>query len=259
MPGDTGETSASAKNSREYLTYTLVQLQAKISENILFTSNLKHVHDSATCRFQSCDKDQPPTLLRTKLHVGSYAAKDNNTQAVWAHIRSPASRIAAKANNHVKYILDNGAVLKISELKNITFVEPFSYIESPEHETGRDKVRYLVLFFFLERGYSDSIEFTKSGFVTFRVAIANIAKARAQADINPPPPPTTADQHPHSPTRASCSKTADKVQAPAPTATPKCAETVKTETTTNFPNKRKLIPEDESSEAESEYLLYTLL
>jgi hypothetical protein len=251
MPGDTGEISAPAKNAREYLIYTLVQLREKITENTLFTSNLKHVHDSATCRFRLCDKSQPPTLLGTKLHVGSYAAKDSNTQAVWAHIRSPAFKIAAKANNHVKYILDNGAVLKISELKNITFVEPFSYIESPEHETGRDKIRYLILFFFLERGYSDSIEFTKSGFVTFRIAIANIAKARAQANINPHPPPATADQHHQSLTRVTCSNTADKAQAPVPTAASKSAETPKTETTTKFSQKRKQYPEDESTNTES--------
>jgi hypothetical protein len=205
MLGDAGETSASAKNAREYFTYTLEQLRAKISENTTVASNLKHVHDSATCRFRPCDQGQSPALLGTKLHVGSHTATDNTTQAVWAHIRSPAFRIHAKANNHVKYILDDGAVLKNSELKHITFVEPFSYIESTEHETGRDKIRYLILFLFLEGGYSNSIEFTKSGFVTFRIAIANIAKARAQADMAPHREPSTASLHRDSSAEAPCS------------------------------------------------------
>jgi hypothetical protein len=259
MAGDTGEISAAAQNAKEDLTYTLVQLRTKISENTVFTSNMKLVQDSAKCLFRPCDQAQPSTLLGTKLHLGSHTAIDGYTQAVWAHTRSPASWSYAKANNHVSYILDNGTVLKPSDLENITFVEPFSYIESPEQDRGRDKIRYLVLFFFLERGYSDSIEFTKCGFGIFRRAIANIAKARAQANISAQQHSSTADQHRQSSMRAPCSNMADKAQVPVPTATSKSAETFKTETTTNLSNKRKLSPEDESSEAESENLLYKSL
>jgi hypothetical protein len=153
---------------------------------------------------------------------------------VWAHVRPRAAKHLAKGNNQVSYIQDNGAVLKHNELKNIAFAEPFSYIENLEHDKARDKLRYLILFFFLEHGHSNSIGFTTRGFDTFRIAITDITKARAQAKMSPQQPSSTTDIRRHSPTRATGSDAIKQAQAPAKKAASNSAATTEiTKTTTS--------------------------
>jgi hypothetical protein len=245
--------AAPVKTAKEYLSYTLAQLQEKVAESATFASNLKHVHDGPHCRFKPCDREQPLTLLGTKLYVGSYTTTENDTQAVWAHIRSPGIKSLGKVNNSISYILDNKSVLKIGELKNVGLVEPFSYIETPDTEKGRDKLRYLVLYFFLEQGHTNSIEFTKRGFDSFRMVVTNIAKARAQTKDHSQQPSPTAYPSGHPKTGVTCPDTTKQAQAPTPTARSDPAVTSATQPTTTASTKRKQTPDDESVIQERKY------
>jgi hypothetical protein len=245
MSGNAAEIPATVKSAKDVPTYTLSQLQEKISEKTVFAADLKYVRDNITCRFRKCNEKQPPAILGSKLYVGSYSPTD---QAVWAHIRVSAAKGLTKVNHYVTYWLDNGGLLRNEELKNVTFAEPFSFIDGSEQAA---KIRHLVLYFFLEHGYTDSIELAKRGLDSFRIAIATVAKAHAQAKDIPNQSSLSKEPAPHLPAKAICLDTAKQAQASIPAVIPDPEVTTETIPTTTCSSKRKQSPDSEDVKTES--------
>jgi hypothetical protein len=229
--------------------YTLAQLHEKISENTVFAVDLKYVRDNITCRFQKCNEKQPPAVLSSKLYVGSYSSKD---QTVWARIRVSAAKGLTKVNHYVTYWLDNGGLLRNEELKNVAFTEPFSFIDGSEQAV---KIRHLVLYFFLEHGYTDSIELAKRGLDSFRIAIATVAKAHAQAKDFPSQSSLSKEHAPHLPAKATFSDTTKQAQDSISLEIPDPEVTNEAMPATACSSKRKQSPDSEDIKTESKYIL----
>ncbi|KAF1919701.1 hypothetical protein BDU57DRAFT_569546 [Ampelomyces quisqualis] len=185
MSQNTSKSAVSREIKNDYFTCTLTQLRAKIDEHEPFKSNIRYVPNSNTCRFEKCDPGKPTNLKNTKLYMGTYTVTQDNIDTmhgIWARV----AKIDTLTN--VTYHLDNDGIIKGTELNAVKLVTPFSYIKAVETLRGRHKVRFLVLWYFLEHGYLESIMFPREGFDTFRKAVAVVAKARAQVTLSPAPP-----------------------------------------------------------------------
>lgn len=258
MSGKLEEKPVLDENRKELTTYTLPQLRAKIAENVSFKSNLCYLADSVLCRFEKCDQAETPNQIGTKLHMGSYTEMDNGSHTVWAYIYALHPNKSPGVKTSIGYVLDNGVLLKPNEVRRVRFVEPFNVIKGVDQSMVRDKIRWLALLFFLERGYSNSITFSHEGFENFRRAVAAVAKARTQAKLGPLRPSLVLGSLQQPSIKFNKVDAASEAQSPAVAPPSDSATTPKNEATaiTSSSTKRKRSQANEDLEAKSKCLSF---
>jgi hypothetical protein len=123
---------------------------------------------------------EPTNTISMKLPVGSYTASPGKRSDLWAYVRSQACSSSDEIRNQVTYYLDDDLEYKPAAMNDLELVEPFKHIQGPDQAIAKDKVRVLVLFYFLKANYLDAVRFRARAFEGFRVVCANVAKAEVK-------------------------------------------------------------------------------
>lgn len=187
---DVPHTQAPSTGPKEHIILNLTQLKAKLLERPTLKLDTCYVTETQTMIFEDCDRKLPriTNKIQQRLQIGFEPDPSNaeNMRAIWAYVHAQSK--SPEIQNQVSYYSDDDRNVDIRKATLKDLHEPFRYIESlgqARGSKGLDKLRFLVLMYFLEKGYLDKIDFLQHGFNELRNAIAVIAKARKGAGLSP--------------------------------------------------------------------------
>jgi hypothetical protein len=124
--------------------------------------------------------------VQHRLRIGTFRGDgDTKYRNVWAHVHGQYASHDQEKRNNISYFHSVGVKLEPQDVKKVTFAQPFQYIKNLNTDHGQEKLRFLILFYFLGGGYLESVEFTADGFSYFRRAVLDIAKDRKVAGAAP--------------------------------------------------------------------------
>jgi hypothetical protein len=153
---------------------SLAQVRAKIAENSEFQANFRDLPGGYNLEFRICTR-QYHDCLGTKTKVGMYKAEKDDPKAkrfaVWACLSSRPRTGNMTRVSYAWHLGNKFYDIVGDSLKNIDFFEPFKHIPSPEKNHNLEKLRFLILFYFLDGGHINKLEFQARGFETFRIAV----------------------------------------------------------------------------------------
>jgi hypothetical protein len=169
------------------LSFTLTSILAKINGHKDLEANLSYVPDSTRLEIKDVSKKVKLNhLVQHRLRIGTFRGNgDTKYRNVWAHVHGQYASHDQEKRNKISYFHSVGVKLEPQDVKKIAFAQPFQYIKNLDTDHGQEKLRFLILFYFLEAGYLESVEFTVDGFNYFRRAVLDIAKDRKNAGAAP--------------------------------------------------------------------------
>ncbi|KAF2129563.1 hypothetical protein P153DRAFT_357119 [Dothidotthia symphoricarpi CBS 119687] len=182
MSNNEAKDLVSSSMAGQYRSFTLAQLQTKIAKDRTFSKDFRHVPEHTQLNFEKLG-EKTITSPGQKLLVGTYRKLEKEaTHDVWAHAHC---LVNADSVNQISYFLGDNTKLNLNEIAKVEFVQPFQQLGSIDTARTRDKVRFLILFYFLEKGCLEKIEFKQDGFDLLRLACATVAKAQRDTDKGP--------------------------------------------------------------------------
>tara|TARA_R110002003_G_scaffold96_10_gene7479 strand:+ start:18889 stop:19680 length:792 start_codon:yes stop_codon:yes gene_type:complete len=188
MPRDTARPRVPDGDEKEQLSFTLTSILAKINgHKDDLESNLSYVPDSTKLEIKDVSqKAKLNHLVQHSLRIGTFRGDgDTKYRIVWAHVHGQYASHDQEKRNKISYFDSVGVRLEPQDVKKVTFAQPFQYIKNLDTDHGQEKLRFMILFYFLEAGYLESVEFTVDGFNYFRRAVLDIAKDRKNAGAAP--------------------------------------------------------------------------
>jgi hypothetical protein len=104
-----------------------------------------------TLTFKLCSSSQRSGAHDYKLFIGE-REQPSRIQRVWAYVYARPGSPDVK--NQVAYYNDDNTEVKAEALGNVNLVYPFNSITGTER---KDRIRYLVLFYFLKKKHLEVI------------------------------------------------------------------------------------------------------
>ncbi|KAF2829274.1 hypothetical protein CC86DRAFT_403920 [Ophiobolus disseminans] len=177
------QTQTHGDATKKHESLDLSQLRTKFSENETLEAHLHNAFRDNELIFEDYNQPLPTVSSRIQQRLQITRRKDSENAdkgpAIWANVhalpKSPTVR------NIVCYYSEDGNHAEIQNIDSTDLLEPFHYITGLSQARARMKLRFIILMFFLERGYLDRIQFPLGTFDELRKAIGVISKARADA------------------------------------------------------------------------------
>jgi hypothetical protein len=174
--------------------YTLPELHQEIARDEEWRERFRYLPKAANpgLKFYLIARKEPYIVQNMKLLIGTHKA--NGQHRVHAQVDCSQSG----AFNLVSICLHDGTVASLHQqqiekkaglLHGVNYIEPFERLEKVGSGNWRKSLRFLVLYYYLEKGLIDKIVFTMDGLEAFKKACTSIARQPIRTQKKPTRPP----------------------------------------------------------------------
>ncbi|KAF2651731.1 hypothetical protein K491DRAFT_760838 [Lophiostoma macrostomum CBS 122681] len=186
--------SARPPNASDTPSYSYADIEAKLQEDEGVWNHFKHLPKASELQFSSFPREHDPhalpphlpNVLSKRLWVGTWTQDVNaETDQVYAYVHGYVN-YHARISQVSYFKTSNQGFQPVSVLvPEVEFAEPFKYVHTQRTETRRTRLRFLILFYFLEKGLLDKLIFTQEGMHSIRMCCEKIAAFSRHPSIEP--------------------------------------------------------------------------
>ena len=122
-------------------------------------------------KLKPADTYVPFKVLERRLLVGKFSS-GGVSSPVWAFVQDPDL-------NRVSYSITGNAKGKLAndQIPNVEFVRPFCDVHDNHDETGKQKLRIIICYYFLAKKFINELKMFKGGFQLFKQACEAVRAA----------------------------------------------------------------------------------
>ncbi|KAH7089033.1 hypothetical protein FB567DRAFT_547860 [Paraphoma chrysanthemicola] len=186
---ETNASQVSNNSHKEQTSFTLESILDKIRDCPGLSTHLSYVPEGSKLDFQDPGRSLALSLdhlIHRRLKVGTFRADgDTMKRSVYAYVHGQYASHDGAKRNKVSYFPTNRDKLSPQDVKKVVFERPFQGIDNLRSDYGQQKLRFLILFYFLEARYLEEVEFLVDGFHGLRKAIEEISEKNQAVQSRP--------------------------------------------------------------------------